>query len=124
MDPKINETINIQLSSEVTSLWKEGDIAKFAELKNELENSDHLITFLSRYQKERWKAESIDYIEIMENPNELHISYTISNFSGCKDMEKEDDDNIVVEYKINLESEEIEIIGQPIPEDRSTFEEY
>lgn len=124
MNRNNNETINIELTSSLISLWSEDDEAKYLGLKNELENSDELVTFLCRYQKDRWTAESIDHIEVMENPDELHISYTINFFSGCKDLDQDDVDNIVVKYNINFESEEIEIIGQPIPEDRSTFEEF
>lgn len=48
------ETINIELSSNVISLWKENDESKYLELARELEYSDELISFLCRYQKERW----------------------------------------------------------------------
>lgn len=124
MNQQNNETVNIELSNNVVALWNEDDELKYSELIKELENSDDLVDFLCRYQKERWIAESINYIEITENPNELHISYNINFFSGCKDLDKDDDDYIVVKYKIDLESSEIEIIGEPVPEERSTLDEF
>ncbi|PXW13611.1 hypothetical protein C8D70_10814 [Chryseobacterium sp. CBTAP 102] len=124
MNEHNHETVNIELSNDVIYLWNENDKSKYSELKKELQYSEDLVTFLSRYQKERWVADSIDYIEITENPNELHIDYTIKFFSGCRDLDAEDGDFIVVNYKINLESCEIEIIGKSIPEERSTFEEF
>jgi hypothetical protein len=119
-----NETVSIELSNDVIYLWEENDESKFSELKKELQYSEDLVTFLCRYQKERWVADSINDIEIKENPNELHIDYTIKFFSGCRDLDEENDDFIIVNYKINLESFIIEIIGKPIPEERSTFEEF
>jgi len=119
-----NETVSIELSNDVIYLWEENDESKFSELKKELQYSEDLVTFLCRYQKERWVADSINDIEIKEKPNELHIDYTIKFFSGCRDLDEENDDFIIVNYKINLESFIIEIIGKPIPEERSTFEEF
>lgn len=55
---------------------------------------DDLVTFLCRYQKERWVTDSINYIEITETTNELHISYNTVFFSGCSDLDMEDDDYI------------------------------
>lgn len=124
MSQQINEVANIELSNNVISLWKENDKSKYTELIKELEGSDELVTFLCRYQKDRWTAGSIDYIEITESPDQLHISYTINLFSGCKDLDKEDDDHIILNYKINLESCEIEITGEPVPEERSTSDEF
>lgn len=124
MRQQMNEEANIELSNNVISLWEENDKSKYTELIKELEGSDDLVTFLCRYQKDRWTAESIDYIEITENPDQLHISYTINFFSGCKDLDKEDEDHIVLNYKINLESCEIEITGEPVPEERSTLDEF
>lgn len=118
------ETVNIELSSNVISLWNEDDESKYSELIKELEYSNDLITFLCRYQKERWVAESIDHIETTENSNELIISYTINFYSGCKNFDKDDNDYLVVKYKINLESSEIEIIGEPVPEERTTLDEF
>lgn len=124
MNVQNHETVNIELSNDIIYLWEENDKSKYSELKKELQYSEDLVAFLCRYQKERWVADSIDYIEITENPNELHINYTIKFFSGCRDLDAENEDFIVVNYKINLESCEIEIIGKPIPEERSTFEEF
>ena len=118
------ETVNIDVSNDLIYLWEENDKSKYSKLREELLYSEDLLTFLSRYQKERWVADSINDIDITENPNELHIDYTIKFFSGCRDLDSENDDFIVVNYKINLESFEIEIIGKPIPEERSTFEEF
>jgi len=39
-------------------------------------------------------------------------------------MDQDDVNNIVVKWKINFEYKEIEIIGEPIPKDHSTFEEF
>lgn len=119
-----HETVNIDLSNDLIYLWEENDKSKYSKLRKELLHSEDLVTFLSRYQKERWVADSIDYIDITENPNELHIDYTIKFFSGCRDLDAENEDFIIVNYNINLESCEIEIIGKPIPEERSTFEEF
>lgn len=124
MNENNNETINIELSNDVIYLWNENDKSRYSELIKELQYSENLVTFLSRYQKERWVADSIDDIEITENPNELRIDYTIKLFSGCRDLDAENNDFIVVNYKINLESYEIEIVGKSIPEERSTFEEF
>lgn len=124
MNQSNHETISINLSNNVVYLWSEEDETKCSELAKELEYSEELVTFLCRYQKERWVAESIDYIEISENPNELKISYTKNFFSGCRDLDKNEDDYIVVKYKINLELNEIEIIGEPVPEDRTTLDEF
>lgn len=118
------ETVNIELSNNLISLWNEDDESKYSELIKELEHSDDLITFLCRYQKERWVADSIDHIETTQNINELLISYTINFYSGCKDLDKDDNDYLVAKYKINLESSEIEIIGEPIPEERTTLDEF
>lgn len=117
-----HETVNIDLSNDVIYHWEENNESKFSELKKDLQYSEDLITFLCRYQKERWVADSIDDIEIKENPNELHIYYIINFFSGCRDLDAENEDFIIVNYEINLESFEIKIIGKPIPEERSTFE--
>lgn len=117
-----HETVNIDLSNDVIYHWEENNESKFSELKKDLQYSEDLITFLCRYQKERWVADSIDDIEIKENPNELHIYYIIKFFSGCRDLDAENEDFIIVNYEINLESFEIKIIGKPIPEERSTFE--
>lgn len=119
-----NETVNIELSPSLISLWKENDETKYSVLQNELENSHELVAFLCRYQKDRWTVDIIDHIEVINNPNELHISYTINYYSGCKDLDKDDDEDIVVKYNINLVTEEIEIIGEPIPEERSTLDEF
>ncbi|REC39775.1 hypothetical protein [Chryseobacterium sp. 5_R23647] len=116
------ETVKIELSDNLISLWEDNDESKYSELERELHNSDELIMFLCRYQKDRWEAESIDHIEV--EPTKLHISYTINFFSGCKDLDKDDDATISVDYKINTTAGEIEIIGDPIPEERSTFEEF
>lgn len=124
MNEQNHETVNIELSNDVIYLWEENDESKYSELIKELQYSEDLVTFLCRYQKERWVADSIDDIEITENPNELHINFTIKFFSGCRDLDAESDDFIVVNYKIDLESSEVEIIGKSIPEDRSTFEEF
>lgn len=124
MNQKNNETVNIELSSDVISLWKENDESKYSELIKELGDSDDLVIFLCRYQKDRWIAESINQIELTENSNELQISYYINFFSGCKDIDEDDIDYIVVEYKVNLENEEIEIIGEAVPEERSTLDEF
>lgn len=124
MNQQNNETINIELSSNVISLWKKNDESKYSELVRELEYSDELISFLSRYQKERWVAESIGHIELTKNPDELHISYNINLFNGCKDMDEDDIDDIVVKYKIHIESYRIEITGEPIPEERTTLDEF
>lgn len=124
MNQKNNETVNIELSSDVISLWRENDESKYSELIKELEDSDDLVTFLCRYQKDRWIAESINQIELTGNSNKLQISYNINFFSGCKDIDEDDIDYIVVEYKVNLENEEIEIIGEAVPEERSTLDEF
>lgn len=124
MNQQNNETINIELSSNVISLWKENDESKYSALGRELEYSDELISFLCRYQKDRWVAESIGYIEITKNSDELHISYNINLFNGCKDMDEDDIDDIVVKYKINIETCEIEITGEPVPEERTTLNEF
>lgn len=124
MNKQNNETINIELSSNIISLWKENDESKYSALGRELEYSDELISFLCRYQKERWVAESIGHIEITKNPDELHISYNINLFNGCKDMDEDDIDDIVVNYKINIETCEIEITGEPVPEERTTLDEF
>lgn len=124
MNQKNNETVNIELSSDVISLWRENDESKYSELIKELEDSDDLVTFLCRYQKDRWIAESINQIELTGKSNELQISYNINFFSGCKDIDEDDIDYIVVEYKVNLENEEIEIIGDAVPEERSTLDEF
>lgn len=124
MNQKNNETVNIELSSDVISLWRENDESKYSELIKELEDSDDLVTFLCRYQKDRWIAESINQIELTGNSNKLQISYNINFFSGCKDIDEDDIDYIVVEYKVNLENEEIEIIGDAVPEERSTLDEF
>lgn len=124
MNEQNYETVNINLSNDVIFLWEENDESKYSELIKELQYSEDLVTFLCRYQKERWVADSIDDIEITENPNELLINFTIKFFSGCRDLDAESDDYIVVNYKIDLESGEIKIIGKPIPEERSTFEEF
>ena len=124
MNQQNNETINIELSSNVISLWKENDESKYSALGRELEYSDELISFLCRYQKDRWVAESISNIEITKNSDELHISYNINLFNGCKDMDEDDIDDIVVKYKINIETCEIEITGEPVPEERTTLNEF
>lgn len=124
MNEQNHETVNIELTNDVIYLWEENDESKYSELIKELQYSEDLVTFLCRYQKERWVADSIDDIEITEHPNELHINFTIKFFSGCRDLDAESDDFIVVNYKIDFESGEIEIIGKPIPEERSTFEEF
>lgn len=116
------ETVNIELSDNLISLWEDDDESKYSELERELHNSNELIMFLCRYQKDRWEAESIDHIEV--EPTKLHISYTINFFSGCKDLDKDDDETISVDYKINTTTGKIEIIGDPIPEERSTFDEF
>ncbi len=124
MNQSNHETISINLSNNVVYLWSEDDESKYSELAKELEYSEELVRFLCRYQKERWVADSIDYIEISENPNELRIDYTKNFFSGCRNLDKNEEDYIVVKFKINLDSDEIEIIGEPVPEDRTTFEEF
>lgn len=124
MNQQNKETVTIRLSNDVISLWQKNHYSKYSELKTELENSDDLISFLDLYHRDRWKVESIYDIEICSSPDELHITYIINLFNGCKDLDENEDDNIVVEYKINLETCEIEIIGEPITEERSTRDEF
>lgn len=116
-----NEKVFIKLPTKVLSIFNEGFET---ELITELMKSKDLISFLSRYQRDRWIVESIDYIKKTENPGEFQIEYSISNFEACKDKYTEDADTIIVNYITNLESHGIEIIGEPLPEERSTLEEY
>lgn len=116
-----NETVFIKLPTKVLSLFNEGDET---ELITELIKSNDLVSFLSRYHRDRWIAESIDYIKKTENLGEFKIEYSTSNFEACKDKYTEDADTKIVNYIINLESSRIEIIGEPLPEERSTLEEY
>ena len=47
-----------------------------------------------------------------------------SLYNGCRDLDLHDDDYLEVNFIMKLESFEVQIIGQPIPEERSTFEEF
>ena len=85
--------------------------------------SDDLITFLSRYLKDRWIVDSIGNIELLRD-NKFEISYNKSLYNGCRDLDLHDDDYLEVNFIMKLESFEVQIIGQPIPEERSTFEEF
>lgn len=123
MNQPNDEIVNIEISNNVISLWKEDDDSKYSELIKELENSDDLVSFLCRYQKERWTVDSINNIELLEN-NKLEISYIKSLYNGCRDLDLYDDDYLVVNFVMNLKSHEVKIIGEPAPEERSTFEEF
>ncbi|WP_353166891.1 hypothetical protein [Empedobacter brevis] len=118
-----NEIINIDVSNNLISLWEENDKSKYSELIKELMISDDLITFLSRYLKDRWIVDSIDNIELLSD-NKFEISYNKSLYNGCRDLDLHDDDYLEVNFIMKLESFEVQIIGQPIPEERSTFEEF
>lgn len=117
-------TKEIELSSELISLWEINDIAKYSELESELLHSNELDSFLGSYLKERWIVEHIQNIEITEHPNQLHISYVISLYNGCRNLDEKDDTEMTLDYEIDLHSNQIKITGQSIPEERSTFEEF
>lgn len=123
MNQPNSEIVNIDVSNDVISLWEGDDESKYSKLVKELENSDDLVAFLSRYQKERWTVDSINNIEFLED-NELEISYNKSLYNGCRDLDLHDDDYLVVNFIMNLKSYEVEIIGEPLPEERTTFEEF
>ena len=72
-----NEIINIDVSNNLISLWEENDKSKYSELIKELMISDDLITFLSRYLKDRWIVDSIGNIELLRD-NKFEISYNKS----------------------------------------------
>ena len=118
-----NEIINIDVSNNLISLWEENDKSKYSELIKGLMISDDLITFLSRYLKDRWIVDSIGNIELLRD-NKFEISYNKSLYNGCRDLDLHDDDYLEVNFIMKLESFEVQIIGQPIPEERSTFEEF
>lgn len=117
-------TKEIELSSELISLWEINDIAKYLELESELLHSNELDSFLGSYLKDRWIVEHIHNIEITEHPNQLHINYVISLYNGCRNIDAKDDTEMTLDYEIDLNSNQIKITGQSIPEERSTFEEF
>jgi hypothetical protein len=49
---------------------------------------------------------------------------TQSEHVHCRDLDEYTDDYIIVKYYVIIEPGEIEIIGDPISEQRSTFEEF
>jgi hypothetical protein len=123
MEEKL-EITTFDLSNETVSLWEDDDQAKSSALERELEDSDELVSFINRYQKDRWEVHSIDQVTIDTAEGSIYIEFTRHLFNGCRDLDAQDDDDLSVSFIVHPKQGEITITGNPIPEERSTFEEF
>lgn len=120
--------------------WIDDDVNKVRELERYITDNENVVTLVNKYQKDRWEVYSIDDVDAEYNDlnnnflddNEvqtvfegtLTISFTRHQFNGCRDLDAEDDDYIGASFEINVKTLKLIIIGEDIPEERNTFEEF
>ncbi|TKC62493.1 hypothetical protein FBD94_09770 [Pedobacter hiemivivus] len=114
--PKL-ETLIIELSPSIGALWKANDKDMSSSLEHDLVKNQELISFINRYQKDKWQVYSIDKISMtdhMNNEGGFKIQYTSHEYNGCKDLSGEDEDYLIISFLIDLNRMQIIITGDSI----------
>jgi hypothetical protein len=118
----MTQKTNIELSNRFIEAIgnSPGDIKELliAELK---QNESEIETMLSGYYYEdRGQVYGVnideDTIELDNSIGSFNVDFSINYYMGCKDLNYDDDDEMLIEFKVNLSSKNLELTGENKPE--------
>lgn len=122
------QILELDLAQDVTNLLINDFEAGYEALKEELEKSTKLESFFQNYQVDRWRVDNIQITDLAfqegDTEGSIELECGISIYNGCSDLDKYDTYDDKVLFKIDLRNSIITIIGSPIPEPRTTHNEF
>lgn len=122
------QILELEITQDVISLLINDFDEGYESLTDQLENNTKLIAFFQDYMVDRWRVDNITINDISFEQNRregsIDLVCGISLYNGCRNLNEEDEYKDNVSFEIDYGSSMITIIGSPIPEPRTTLDEF
>jgi hypothetical protein len=113
----MQEIRRITLDQDILDAIASDDDERLTELEDELSYSDDFESMLGCYHDSGQVTYEITNIEVDEDgQGTLEVSYTAHKYSGCKDIDLDEEDDMIVDISIDMTTGEMTLTGADIPD--------